>query len=1086
MSDKLYTYPIDRLLKWILNEEKHSRIFGYYKDLFFSPDKQDPFRIMRYNQLLENPLGVASGPQTQMSQNIIISWLFGARYLELKTVQMLDEIEVAKPCIDMKDEGYNCEWSQELKIEESFDEYLNAWILIHLLKDKFGWSAGEDGFIFNISVGYDLKGIKSEKVRWFLKKMKNAGEEIETKKKLLSKIYPRIKDIGIPYQISGNVTLSTMHGCPPDEIEKIIKHLIEEYKFHTAVKLNPTLLGPMRLRRILNDDLGYDISIPDEAFEHDLKFDEAKKIIESLTAFAAEHSVEFGLKLTNTLESLNAAGFLPSKEKMVYMSGRALHPLSINLAAMLQNDFSGNLDISFSAGVDAFNFHKVIACGIKPVTVCSDLLKPGGYSRLPQYLINLKAKLKENNCRDIDEFIKRGSNVSVKAAALDNLNKYAEEAISYQQYKKTFFKYDSIKTNRGLTRQDCVHAPCIEACAVTQDVPSYMYYTSRGEFDKAYKSILNENPLPNITGMVCDHLCQTKCTRMNTDNSLFIREIKRFVSEKASKNFEIQEIQTDSSKAAIIGAGPSGLSAAYFLRLARLKVEVFESKSFAGGMISDAIPLFRIKQEAIFQDIKNIEALGVKFHYSQQINFQRFNQLKHKFDFIYLAVGAQKGKKLNIEGEEYENVYDQLTFLADVLRGKAYNLGNKVAVIGGGNSAMDAARTANRLIGSDGKVTVVYRRTKKEMPADKEEVEALLDEGIELIELTAPEKISKNNSGLNLHCVKMKLAESDSSGRPHPVKIPGSDFVLSFDSIITAIGQDLVLDFFLNNSLKINWDTFETDIPNVFAGGDAVRGADSLINAIADGKKAAEIILSRIGNNLPLKKEANEKTSLKEFQAKIAKREFGDSLPALPIVERKSFNLVHPLIDDEAAIKEASRCLMCNDICNICVTVCPNIANIYYEIEPFSIRYPVISFDDGKWEVIDNKKISFTQKHQIFNIKDFCNECGNCDTFCPTSGAPYKVKPKFCLTKTSFDKEDNVYYLENDVLFFKQNGLQQTVELKDDYIIYEDAETKIKFDKNFELINVVRTSDSREAIDTKRIAEMYFYLIHLKSNPLFV
>jgi putative selenate reductase len=1086
MSDKLYTYPIAKVLSWILNEEKHDKIFGYYKDLFFKPDNRDPFRISRYNQLLENPLGVASGPQTQMSQNIIISWLFGARYLELKTVQVLDEIEVTKPCIDMKDEGYNCEWSQELKIEESFDEYLNAWILIHLLKDKFGWNSEEHGFIFNISVGYDLKGIKSEKVRWFLNKMKNAGKEIEAKKQLLNKIYPRIKDISIPYQISDNVTLSTMHGCPPDEIEKIIKHLIEEYKFHTAVKLNPTLLGPEKLRKILNDDLEYDITIPDEAFEHDLKFNEAKEIIKRLTEFAKGHQVEFGLKLTNTLESVNAAGFLPPKEKMVYMSGRALHPISINLAASLQNEFNGNLDISFSAGVDAFNFHKVIACGIKPVTVCSDLLKPGGYSRLPQYLKNLRLELDKKNCADIDEFIKHNSLSSVKDAALDNLNKYAEETISSSQYKKIFFKHESIKTKRELTRQDCVNAPCIESCAVEQDVPSYMYYTSKGKFDKAYKSILQENPLPNITGMVCDHLCQTKCTRMNTDNSLLIREIKRFVSDKASGNFEVPKIQADKSKAAIIGAGPSGLSAAYFLRLAGMHVEVFESKSFAGGMVSDAIPLFRIKQDAIFQDIKNIEALGVKFHYSQYIDRKKFNELSKDFDYVYIAVGAQKGKRLNIEGEAYENVYDQLTFLADVLQGKTYNLGNKVAVIGGGNSAMDAARTANRLIGSNGQVTVVYRRTKKEMPADKEEVEALLDEGIELIELAAPEGISKNNSSLNLHCVKVKLMESDTSGRPRPVKISDSDFVLNFDSIITAIGQDLVLDFFPNNNLEINWDTFETDIPNVFAGGDAVRGADSLINAIADGKKAAEVILSRIDGSTLKQKVEFEKTSLKEFQFKIAQRKFGEDPPALPIAERKSFNLVHPLIDDEDAIKEASRCLFCNDICNICVTVCPNIANIYYEIEPFSVDYPIISFNNGKWIVSEKKKISVTQKYQIFNIKDFCNECGNCDTFCPTSGAPYKVKPKFCLTKSSFDKEDNVYYLENDVLLFKRNGSLQKVELKDDYIIYEDVEIKIKFDSGFNPIEAIRLDKSIFTLDTKKIAEMYFYLIHLKSNPLFV
>ncbi len=159
MSDRFYRISIEKLFKWILAEEKEGRFFGLYKENLFTPDKNDPFRLKRYGQLLETPVGVAAGPHTQLAHNIIASWLCGASYIELKTVQTLDEIDVTKPCIDMEDEGYNCEWSQELKIEDSFDEYLNAWILIHVLKHKFGWNMNEPGFIFNLSVGYDLKGI---------------------------------------------------------------------------------------------------------------------------------------------------------------------------------------------------------------------------------------------------------------------------------------------------------------------------------------------------------------------------------------------------------------------------------------------------------------------------------------------------------------------------------------------------------------------------------------------------------------------------------------------------------------------------------------------------------------------------------------------------------------------------------------------------------------------------------------------------------------------------------------------------------------------------------------------------------------
>ena len=223
--------------------------------------------------------------------------------------------------------------------------------------------------------------------------MNNCKNEKEEKIKQLELLYPKIREVNIPDQISDNVTLSTMHGCPSNEIEKICRYLIEERKLHTSLKLNPTLLGKESLRNILNTKLGFNVTVPDEAFEHDLKYDDAITIINSLKQSADKSGVEFGLKLTNTLETSNSTNWLPEKEKMVYTSGRALHPISINLAARLQNDFNGELDISFSAGVDAFNVAETLACNLKPITVCSDLLKPGGYLRLTQYLEEIKKSI---------------------------------------------------------------------------------------------------------------------------------------------------------------------------------------------------------------------------------------------------------------------------------------------------------------------------------------------------------------------------------------------------------------------------------------------------------------------------------------------------------------------------------------------------------------------------------------------------------------------------------------------------------------------------------------------------------------------
>ncbi len=1082
MSDKLYKISLTHLLQWILKEEKEGKIFGIYKEQFFEPLSDDPFRMYRYGQLLETPLGVAAGPHTQLAQNIITAWLTGSRYIELKTVQTLDELEVSKPCIEMEDEGYNCEWSQELKIRESFDEYLNAWILLHILRDKFGFSNEEEqGFIFNISVGYDLQGILKPNVQWFLDKMNNCEVELNQKLDEISRIYPRVKELRIPSKISDNVTLSTMHGCPPDEIESIATYLMKERKLNTAVKLNPTLLGPDKLRYILNEKLGYETVVPDEAFEHDLKFPDAVRIIKNLQKVAEENNVEFGLKLTNTLESKNNTKELPKNEEMVYMSGRALHPISINLAALLQNEFNGNLDISFSAGVDAFNISETVKCNLKPVTVCSDLLKPGGYTRTLQYLENLRKNFALAGVDSLEDFVIHGSGeTGLREAALKNLNDYAERVLNEKRYAKKYFKYENIKTERELTPYDCIHAPCIEACAISQDVPDYMYYTSRGEFDKALQTILKANPLPNITGMVCDHLCQAKCTRINLDNPLLIREIKRFNAEKGDSLVKLESKESNGLSVAVIGAGPSGLSAAYFLILEGFDVTVFEEKQYAGGMVSGAIPVFRIDEERINDDIERLRELGVKFKFNQKIDNREFENIRAGYNYVFVGVGAKKGKKLKIKGEELPWVFDQLEFLAQTRTGEKIDLGEKVLIIGGGNSAMDAARTAKRITGDKGKVVVVYRRTKNEMPADKEEIEALIDEGIEIIELASPLELYEDNGKRYLKCIKMELRGVDDSGRPKPKAVDGSEFDLQTDTVITAIGQDIEIDFFPEEKISIDEITKETQIENVFAGGDLVRGADSLINAIADGKYAAGEIIKRAQKDFEFEPAPVEKEiSMTEIQAKLAERKYGIELPVIPPEARLSFELVHPLMSEEDAIAEADRCLFCNDVCNICVSVCPNISNIGVDFEIEDVKVPILN--NGK--ISGDKTFRISQKHQIINIGDFCNECGNCYTFCPTNGAPYKTKPKFYLTEDSFNKEDNCYLLKGNKLTYKKNNKTETLILSDSKYIYESDFIKVEFDKdNYNIINF-KNSDSNHNLD--KAMEMILLYKNLKDNALF-
>ena len=1089
MSDRFSRIPIEKLFKWILTEEEDGKIFGIYKELFFTPKESDMFRMKRYGRTLETPIGVAAGPHTQLAHNIIASWLCGARYIELKTVQTLDEINVTKPCIDMEDEGYNCEWSQELKIEDSFNEYLNAWIIIHILKDKFGWNTSEPGVLFNMSVGYDLKGIKKPNVQWFLDKMNNCSKEKEEKIKQLESLYPEIHEVNIPDQISDNVTLSTMHGCPSNEIENICRYLIEERKLHTSLKLNPTLLGKEALRNILNNKLGYEITVPDEAFEHDLKYDDAIRIINSLKQSADKAGVEFGLKLTNTLESTNSTNWLPEKEKMVYTSGRALHPISINLAEKLQSDFDGRLDISFSAGVDAFNIADTLACNLKPVTICSDLLKPGGYLRLTQYLEEINTSITNSNQNNIDDFIKvNGSSDDLSKAGLTNLKYYASSVVENKAYHKNNFPYKNIKTKRTLTEYDCIHAPCIEECAVSQNVPEYMYHTANGDFEKAFESILKDNPLPNMTGNVCDHLCQSKCTRINYDNPLLIRGIKRFVSEKYDGAAVINKKNKNGLRVAVIGAGPSGLSCAYFLALQGFEVNVYESKSFAGGMVSGSIPHFRLKDNSVNADIEIIKSAGVQFHFNQKVDEKLFSDLQKTNDYMYISIGAQKSKQLNIPGEELNGVTDQLNFLSKIRNKENVILGKKVAVIGGGLSAIDAARTAKRLVGKNGNVIMLYRRTKVEMPAGLEELTALLDEGIELYELVAPISIQSNSDkSLSVKCIKMQLQEKDESGRRRPVSINGSEFALVFDNIITAIGQDVELDFIPGKKIIIDDNTNETQIPNVFAGGDAIRGADSLINAMGDGRKAAENIISKaIEREQIVPEKPNPKLSPLEFQKKLAYREFGVDLPGIDLERRGSFDLVHPVLDEDAAVKEAQRCLYCNDVCNICVGVCPNFANVAFTVDTANIPIYIVTNSGGKTTVRTEKNFSITQENQILTIGNFCNECGNCNTFCPTNGAPYKTKPVFYLTEENFNNEAIGYYYKDGVLKFKNGESIQVLSFKDNYFAYESKLVNAKFSSNdFSLLDVLFKSDSVNEVNLRQAAEMCFLIKNLENVSIF-
>jgi putative selenate reductase len=1056
MNDRFSLLPIERLLQLFLSEDtKHNGFLGIPNQLYAQIVNRKNFSSQLFGQMLECPLGVAAGPHSQLSQNIISAWLCGARYIELKTIQTLDELNIEKPCIDMQDEGYNCEWSQELKIEETFNQYLDAWILIHVLDHKMGTQYAK-GTIFNMSVGYNLEGILKDNVQWFLNKMQHCPEELKAKIAAIRSIYPEVDKLEIPSQLSNSITLSTMHGCPPDEIESIASYLIENKGLNTYVKLNPTLLGSEELRKILTENGKYKTNVPDIAFEHDLKYADAVPMIKRLMALANKKGVAFGLKLTNTLESKNHKSVF-SEAEMMYMSGRALHPISVNVARKLQNEFNGSLSVSFAGGADAFNFPDLLACGLTPVTVSSDLLKPGGYTRLLQYRTELEKRMDEAGVESLSDFM---ANKTSGKTVLERLNTYADEVLTNKRYQRSYFVEPTIKGSRKLNLFDCIAAPCKENCAASQDIPEYLYHTAQHNFNAAWETILKTNSQPGITGNICDHLCQLRCTRINYDDPLQIREIKRFVEENHQKEASLKSAKTNGKKIAIIGAGPSGLSAAYYLCLAGFAVELFEEKQQAGGMVSGAVPAFRLSNDKIQNDIDRVLKQGAKINYNIKVDGKLFDELYASFDYLYLATGAPEASKLNIPGIESEGVIDPLTFLFNAKLGENPVKGKNLAIIGGGNTAMDAARVAYRLVGESGSVTVIYRRTKEQMPADLGEIKAVQDEGISIMELTAPKRVLHDSGKvMGLECVKMSLKQSVAGKRPSPELIPDSEFSLEFNVIIPAVGQEVVLDFIDPELFKPHPNTYEIRMKRVFTGGDAMRGAATAIKAIADGRKIAEHIARLENLTIPTTPVYPKKHSYVELMQQRAYREFSRPVKESPLNERKSFKPVSFSLSESDAVSETLRCMNCDEICNICVTVCPNRANYGYEIVPVDIQLYKAARKENGVSIEPDKIFSIKQKYQVLNIGDFCNECGNCDTFCPTSGAPYKHKPRFYLTVQSFNEATEGYYLsklpnQKQILIYKESGGIRTIEYWDGKWIYETDHVKAVFNgDDFKLLS---------------------------------
>jgi formate dehydrogenase beta subunit len=461
--------------------------------------------------------------------------------------------------------------------------------------------------------------------------------------------------------------------------------------------------------------------------------------------------------------------------------------------------------------------------------------------------------------------------------------------------------------------------PCRNACPARVDVPRYVDLASQGKYAESLAVVRERVPFPGSLGRVCVHPCEEACRRQELNEPISIKAIKRFVADHDTglwKQNQKRELSTG-KKVVVVGAGPAGLTAAFYLAKKGHAVTVHEALPEGGGMMRVGIPEYRLPRNIISGEIDEIEAVGVDIKYNSRIE-SLDALLQEGNDAVFLGLGSHQGMRLGVEGEDVEGVIESADFLRRVNLGEKIDVGDHVGVVGGGNVAIDAARVSLRLGAK--KVTIFYRRTRAEMPANPEEIVASIDEGIEMVYLAAPQKVIRENGKLKLECLRMELGEPDASGRRSPVPLKGSEFVTELSTLIAAIGQrtevpkgfDLVLG--RGNTLKVNSD-MQTSREGVFSGGDCVSGPATVIAAIAAGRDAASAIDRYLGGDglineeLAPKEEPNPVLGHDEGFASWQRAKFTE----LPHDERiRSFDEVDAAFTEEACTGEASRCLKCD------------------------------------------------------------------------------------------------------------------------------------------------------------------------------
>ena len=587
---------------------------------------------------------------------------------------------------------------------------------------------------------------------------------------------------------------------------------------------------------------------------------------------------------------------------------------------------------------------------------------------------------------------------------------------------------------------DC-RAPCQVSCPAGIDIPGFISLLAKSTEKEAIKLIKENLPFPASLGRVCPRPCETECRRARVDDAVSICFLKRYIADKDLElpaPYVATAGKDSGKKVVIVGAGPAGLSAAFFLRKDGHKVTVFDAHPEPGGMLRYGIPAYRLPRDILAKEIGLIEKMGVEILLNKRLGKDfTIDELKRKYDAVFLAIGAQSASDMRVEGEKEGGAISGIAFLEDMALGRKVNIGNEVVVVGGGNTAIDAARTSLRAGAK--KVTIMYRRSRDEMPANKVEIEAAEHEGVEIQFLTLPQKMQKDATGVTLTCIKMKLGEPDASGRRKPIPIPGSEFTAHASSVISAIGQGVdtacieeepfELKLTKWNTLDVNSDTFETSVAGIFAGGDCATGADIAVTAIAAGKKAASSIDQYLkGEKITgvpkqyLHSMGKKEEAPKELFEKVESAPRAE-MPELPAKARiRDFEEVETGFPLELARKEAERCLSCG--CRSFESCTIRRLALEYKSEPDRFAgakrkffvdesHPQIRYEGHKCilcgsciricsEVKKLDALGFVKRGFVAEMKPIfdrpwakstCDSCLKCVPLCPTGAISLKVTP---------------------------------------------------------------------------------------------